>query len=559
MNEALNNGRLDTEASAEPASHLPFTLPLELTVKDAETIAELCRYEEGEPRDEFALRALRIGVLALKQARGEVDAEEIRREGDRLLSQLQHNLSQHSDIVHQQVTTVLKDYFDPQDGRFQERVNRLVQQDGELEQVLRRQIGREDSELCKTLTEHIGEESPLMKTLSPDQSEGLLAALRETFGQQLQSQREEVLKQFSLDNKEGALARFIEELEQRQGELSENLDKKIDEVVREFSLDEEDSALSRLVANVDRAQRTITAEFSLDEEKSALSRLKKILEDTNQTIDKHLSLDDEQSALARLKRELLTLLKEHEESRQKFQSEVKETLQEMKVRKEEADRSTRHGLAFEEAVYRQIQHEAQRAGDVPAHTGHTTGRIKNCKVGDCTVELGPDSAAPGAALAVEAKEEAGYQLRDARAEIETARKNRDAQVGLFVYSKRCAPDGLEPVTRLGGDVIVVWDADDPNTDLFLRTAYTLARALCVRTQEQTAAQAADFTAIDEAILEIEKRAAALDDVETWTTTIQNNSEKILKKLRTTRKSLERQVETLREKTQDLRGSLTSES
>lgn len=38
--------------------------------------------------------------------------------------------------IHSNLTSALKDYFDPKSGRFQERVERLIKQDGELEQVL---------------------------------------------------------------------------------------------------------------------------------------------------------------------------------------------------------------------------------------------------------------------------------------------------------------------------------------------------------------------------------------------------------------------------------------
>ena len=75
-----------------------------------------------------------------------------------------------------------------------------------------------------------------------------------------------MLREFSLDNKDGALARMIGELTNNHGQLTEALEKKIDAVVDEFSLDKEDSASSRLVRNVDRAQSTITREFSLDDE-----------------------------------------------------------------------------------------------------------------------------------------------------------------------------------------------------------------------------------------------------------------------------------------------------
>ena len=72
-----------------------------------------------------------------------------------------------------------------------------------------------------------------MKMLSPDQSKGLLKALQETLDEKLKAQRQHVLDQFSLDNKEGALSRFLTELSNHQGELSQNLETKIDEVVKE--------------------------------------------------------------------------------------------------------------------------------------------------------------------------------------------------------------------------------------------------------------------------------------------------------------------------------------
>lgn len=546
---------LEVENGRARAGDLPFVLMLDLTIDDPDTIAELCRYAEGEERDQFASRALRIGVLALRQARGQIDGELLRRESERLLEGLQSRLGEHSNVVQDRLTGILREYFDPSSGRFQERVDRLVKKDGELEQLLRRQIGGQDSELCRTLTVHFGEESPLMKMLSPDQSQGLLAALRQTLEDQLAQQRDHVLRQFSLDSKESALSRFIGELTDQQGRFSGQLHERIDKAVHQFSLDDENSALSRLVRNVRDAQKTITNEFSLDSDSSALSRLKRILEQTNGAIHSHLSLDDENSALARLKRELTGILEKQTETNQKFQEEVKVTLQTMAARRAEADRSTRHGLHFEDAVFEFVQREAQRCGDIATRTGNSTGRVKNCKVGDVVLELGPDSAAPGAKVVIEAKEKLDYQLATAREELVMARGNRDAQIGLFVFSQKTAPAGIEPLARYGNDIFVVWDSEDAGTDLFMRTGITLARALCVRCQQLNESRAADFEAIDAAILEIERRTKDFEDLRCWTSTIQNNSEKILKKLDTVRKALERQTESLRENLAELKSSL----
>ena len=511
---------LAAEFDQRPAT-IPYSIFLQLTVRDPQTIEALDSYAEGEPRDEFALTALQIGVAALRQARGRVDADAVRRESERMLADLKTQLQAHATDVNRTLTEMLKQYFDPQSGRFEERVKRLVAKDGELEVLLRKHIGQ-DSEMGKTLSGFVGVSSPLMKMLDPDQSKGLLAILRQSVDEQLKQQRDDVLGQFSLDNEESALSRLVRELTNRQGELSQNFKTKIDEVVKEFSLDQEDSALSRLVRNVDRAQRTITSEFSLDHE---------------------------HSALARLKRELVGLLKEQHENNRKFQEQVTGALQAMSARKQEADKSTRHGLDFEDALFEFVQVAAHQAGDVATHTGHTTGLIKSCKVGDCIVELGPDSAAAGARIVLEAKENASYQLAKAREEMHTARKNRGGQIGVFVFSAKTAPAGLESLARFGDDICVVWDAEDSSTDVYLKAALTLAKALCVRTgQARAAAEHLDFAAMDAAILDIEKRAGMLDDIHKSAQAIGNHADKIVSRVTSTRRAMEKQLKVLQEAT-----------
>ncbi|MEX2142316.1 MAG: hypothetical protein WD894_23810 [Pirellulales bacterium] len=519
----------DTRAHASNgAQTLPGSLLLALNVTDRDTIAELYHRPEGELRDEYALQALRIGVLALRQARGQVDGEVIQRESQRMLANLEHQLQSHAAQMQQQLAGSLKEYFDPQSGRFHERVERLIKQDGELEQVLRRQIGGTDSELCKTLLNHVGSGSPLLKLLTPDESQGLLGALRAMVDQQLSQQRERVLKEFSLDNKEGALARLVSEIIAGNGQLTCDLQTKIDLIAREFSF---------------------------DNEASAIKRFDKLLADTRHAVNANLTLDDDASALSRLKKEVLGILESHHRLNRDFQEEVKVTLATMVARREESERSTRHGVAFEEAVCEFLHRRAQHKGDIFASTGMETGQIKNCKIGDFLIELGADCSAAGAKVVVEAKEKADYTFADARKEIEKARENRDAQIGLFIFSQRTAPPGLDPFSRVGNDVFVTWNAEDSTTDLYLTAGLEMARALCVRAGRQSEAQAADFTAIDAAILEIEKRSNSLEEITKWSETIRNNSDKILDHIRKARNSLERQIEILQERLHDLRQSV----
>ena len=97
-----------------------------------------------------------------------------------------------------------------------------------------------------------------------------------------------------------------------------------------------------------------------------------------------------------------------------------------------------------------------------------------------------------ARIVVEAKEDASYNLKKALDELEDARKNRGADIGVFVFSKRTAPNGLEVFNRYGNDVVVIWDAEDTGSDVFLDAGLSVARALCARPKSISAEVDADF-------------------------------------------------------------------
>jgi gas vesicle protein len=505
-------------------------LILNLHISDPELCAELEEYEEGRARHEFALSALKIGTLALRHANGRIDAERIRKEGDRLLEQLGSALTEHQRGLVQQLTLNLKEYFDPQSGRFNERIERLIRQDGDLENLLHRHIGADNSQLACTLTAHIGERSPLMQLLDPEASDGLLATLSAAIGSTLAEQRNRILEEFSLDNKAGALSRLVAELNEQHAQASGSLTERVQQVVSEFSLDREDSALSRLVRRVEQAQKQISSEFSLNEQNSAL---------------------------ARMRRELLEVIASLQKANAEFQEQVLQKLTEASARKEESRRSTRHGDDFEDAVFENIEAASQAAGDIATRTGNAPGRIKNCKKGDVVVELGYEHAAAGARIVVEAKEQASFSLKDALREIEMARKNRDAAVGLVVLSARTTPAGIGSMTRHGNDVIVVWDPEDRRSDVAMAAGLSVAKAISTRAVVQRASAAADFVAIECAIRNIEKRAQDLDQISVWATTIKNNGEQIVTKVASLKNELTRHIETLDEKIRDVKATVSA--
>jgi len=250
---------------------------------------------------------------------------------------------------------------------------------------------------------------------------------------------------------------------------------------------------------LDAHGRGLLTEFSLDSEASALSRLKRALND-----------------------EIQALMKKHED----FRTEVTAALSAMQARRKADERGTVHGLDFEAALAAFVHSESQRLGDLAVSCGNTTGLIKGCKTGDLTVTLGEESAAPGAAIVWEAKQSFGYSLKDALVELDTARKNREAQIGILVFSAKTAPPHLEPFYRRDCDLVVVWNSEDPNSEILLKTAYSLARALAIRQSREQSNAAEALRAIDQQIRAVERQAAYLDEIRIWAETVRNNGEKI---------------------------------
>jgi len=515
QSEYVKAKSVDHSSSESPAT--PSLLRIEHTIRDPELILEILAYPEGRIRTDFIDTCLRIGALALKQAEGQIDAQAVRKEGEQLMSELQLTLNMHRDSVVAQIGASLKDYFDPESGRLEERLSRLLKHDGELEQLLRRQVGADDSEIAKTLAVHVGESSPFLKLLDPESSNGVIKSMTQVLDKALTADSERIIGEFSLDKQDSALNRFLKAVSEKQGEMTGNLQDSIKVMVDEFSLDKEDSALSRLVKQVDTAQKQISAEFSLDSDNSALARMRK---------------------------ELLDLMQKGNEDNQKMLTDIHGLVESLHVRKEEAARSTTHGDHFEDGLYQLVDKLLRDTGDIVASTGNTTGLIRNCKKGDIVVEISKEHIAAGSNIVIEAKDDATYTVQTALAEIDEARKNRSAEIGIFIFSKNTAPDGLKTFRRHGKDILAVWDLNDPDTDIFVEVVLSLAKGLCLHVENKDSHSEADIEKMNIAIRDIEKQSSYFDEIITFSETIRNSGNKIINRVSIMRDKILKQVNML---------------
>jgi len=417
----------------------------------------------------------------------------------------------------------------------------LIRRDGELESLLGKHLNSDGSALSQTMEKHVGPNSPLFQILSPDQRKGILAALKESFELVLREHGKNIVRQFSMDDKNSALARLVAEITEKNGGLRKDLSSDLETIRKEFSLDNEEGALARLVSRVERAHKTILNEFSADNEKSALNRMARLLDSTNKSIDASLSLDQEQSPLSRLRREIVGVIEGMRKANAEFQEQVRVSLESLKARRAEAARSTVHGLDFQAVLSQFLQQQAQRLCDTGEFVGDKPGKLSRCRVGDFLIGLGPDSAAPGARIIYEGKEHKSYDLNKALGELQIARENREAQVGVFVFSQAYAPEGLEPLSRFGQDIVVVWDAEDPQTDVVLKAAISVARMIAVQLRKVGEQTHADLTELQAAIDAVCREVSILDAIIKSAKAARNHCDKIFKKATGFKKKLDLQL------------------
>lgn len=116
--------------------------------KGPEVVAEL-HSRQDEERINYALAALRLGVLAMRTAGGQVDTAAIKHVSESMLQGIHEAMNTH----HHQLANTFVQYFDPTTGVLSQRLQNLLQKDGELERILDEKLG-DNSTLARTLVAH---------------------------------------------------------------------------------------------------------------------------------------------------------------------------------------------------------------------------------------------------------------------------------------------------------------------------------------------------------------------------------------------------------------------
>lgn len=187
------------------------------------------------------------------------------------------------------------------------------------------------------------------------------------------------------------------------------------------------------------------------------------------------------------------------------------------ARASERARSAAKGTDFEDLVEVMLADIVRGSDNLIERTSDAAGNVIRSRKGDFVISLDPASVR-GATLrvVVECKDRqvSGRAMRD---ELLEARRNRDAAVGLVVFSAAHAPAGIAPFDVRVGDVYCAIDPDAPEPAT-LEAAVRLSRLLALATLRDSDTEV-DATAVREALERISAELDAVRGLKTKLTTI----------------------------------------
>jgi len=376
---------------------------------------------------QLAADAWSIGLRALGNARAQAREARLHEIGDRLLTDLDTKLERQLADHQQSIASALAAFFDPTDGSVSRRLADFVADEGALARQLAKHVGPDHSSLSSTLAGVLGEASPLLRRLATDGDDSIVKAIEDRLANAVAGSQRELTRALDPTCEDGPIRRFLVALR--------------DDLAK---------------ADADRHAQLTTAFAALDanEETSLISRLFRETQAARTSLLAAINPDSPESPMAAIKSSLESLLQRNAARQEQLATETREAIARLDTRRTQQSKAPCGGFVFEDAVAELVIATVADGPYVAEPTGASAGSITRCKKGDVVVRFTAESAFDGAAVVFEAKRDGSYTVAQALAELEIARKNRDACAGVFVMAVSHAPIGFPRFARHGNNVLV---------------------------------------------------------------------------------------------------------
>ncbi len=487
---------------------------LEAHIRDArsDALALFSPLDDGQ-REGLVTDAWRVGLRTIMSAYKHAEESRLHDIGASLKKDIDEKLGVVVERQQAAFVEVLARYFNPRDGEVVARLEGFLRDDGALSKTMDRFLAPEHGSLAKTLAREVGEHSPLLRRLSPTDSEGVLFLLETKLREALKANQVEVARALDPVSQDGAIGRFLRALRLELEKADNDRTKQLALATKALDANDETSLLSRLMRETAAARTAFVSAMNPELPDSPMSVLKSAL---STLLGEHAKSQEE------------SMLALHERQT-KLDQDIRSSLARLEERKRGAAKSPRGGFDFEEVVLGFVQRAVLGGALVADSTGGTVGAKPGCKVGDQLLKFTSESIYAGSSVVIEAKHESGYTVSKALAQLELARGNRLAPCGLFVLARSVAPVAFPTLARFGNDVVVVWDEEDDATAPYLHAAITLSLALASRQRKPD--DAGDIKALQDIEHRIFKEVERLDKMRKLSESIRKDADALGEEIR----------------------------
>lgn len=197
-----------------PGIKLPTELSLKLTVKDENIIKYLISYESPQ-REDKALEALKVGVIAILSASPSLDTRVV----EEKFNKIEKSLQSYSDAFKKSLEEDLKKYFEKEKGDVPAAINSALGEKGALSVLLGEYFNAESGKVSLLLQKELGPGSSFLKTLDPNNKESVISKIEQAVNNKLKETTDGLTDQFSLDKDGSSMSRVKKLFEEKVEEI----------------------------------------------------------------------------------------------------------------------------------------------------------------------------------------------------------------------------------------------------------------------------------------------------------------------------------------------------
>jgi hypothetical protein len=269
----------------------------------------------------------------------------------------------------------------------------------------------------------------------------------------------------------------LDYVEKEFNKLSKKLSDNLDDFARkklEKIFDEDNGILKQTMDTYLGIGGKLEDLFDPEQKGSAMSKFSTILDDhfkgSDSEFAKLLDHENPDSPIASLKNDLI----------KNYLKDMRDKLIGEKEAEKEREKGTAKGRKYQEDLFQRVNDMCGPFQDTPDYTADVIGKLPKSKVGDVVVTINPNSTGGAVVKMVfEAKDSGSYNIAKTQKELDEAKENRDACVGVAVFTSNTCPIECYPLYQYGNDkVICTYDLGVD--ELSLNLAYRMARIEALR-------------------------------------------------------------------------------